>query len=254
MDPSARDLVALSPVDRITDLHRLPAAQQEPETTEGAALSDPPRALDVLHRLRMLGMQLSVDHHGTGQASLPHLGRPPVTGLEIDRSLVPTPERDAEDRTIVRSTIELAAGLGPRVVAEGVEPRQTWQQLSAMGCDEAQGHWLGRPGPADGAPARSAETQRRTAGGAGAESVSSTTGRAPWSTHGSTISSPPDRSSPSLGRPRSHAPPATRRPSRISTTTAMCGSPSSTRHGGLLRANGRRPDRGVLLGRLRGPR
>jgi EAL domain-containing protein (putative c-di-GMP-specific phosphodiesterase class I) len=63
-------------------------------------------------------------------------------------------------------------------VAEGVETRQTWQQLRALGCDEAQGYWLARPSPADGVPARIAETQRRTADGAGAGSVSPTTGGA----------------------------------------------------------------------------
>jgi diguanylate cyclase len=48
----------------------------------------------------------------------------------------------------VRSTIELAHNMGLRVVAEGIESREIYQQLRSLGCDEAQGYFMSRPLPA----------------------------------------------------------------------------------------------------------
>ena len=56
---------------------------------------------------------------------------------------------DTDNATIVRSTIDLGHNLGLSVVAEGVEDRQTWEQLSLLGCDHAQGYYLSRPLPVD---------------------------------------------------------------------------------------------------------
>ncbi len=56
---------------------------------------------------------------------------------------------DADDTTIVRSTIELGHNLGLSVTAEGVEDQQTWDSLSVLGCDEAQGYFMSKPLPAD---------------------------------------------------------------------------------------------------------
>ena len=115
----------------------------------------------MLHRLRDLGLELSVDDYGTGHASLAYLTRLPVSTLKIDRSFVQTMELDASDRTIVRSTIDLAHSLGLRVVAEGVETRATWDELAALGCDAAQGYWLARPLPEAELPACVAELGAR---------------------------------------------------------------------------------------------
>ncbi|MCA0144421.1 bifunctional diguanylate cyclase/phosphodiesterase [Blastococcus sp. LR1] len=147
---SVRGLFDAGLADRIATLLRdldLPASCLELEITESVAMRDPGRALEVLHRLRDTGIALSVDDYGTGHASLAYLTRLPVGTLKIDRSFVQTMELDASDRTIVRSTIELAHGLGLRVVAEGVETRAAWDDLGRLGCDDAQGYWLARPQP-----------------------------------------------------------------------------------------------------------
>ena len=86
-----------------------------------------------------------------------------MSTLKIDRSFVSTMEVDATDEVIVRSTVDLAHALGLRVVAEGVETRRTWDRLAALGCDEAQGYWLGRPGPAEEVLARVAAIESSTA-------------------------------------------------------------------------------------------
>ena len=164
---SARVLLDTALPDRIAALlveHGLPADCLELEVTESAAMQDPGQALDVLQRLRGLGVTLSVDDYGTGHASLSYLSRLPVSTLKIDRSFVSTMEVDGTDQVIVRSTIELAHALGLRVVAEGVETRRTWERLVALGCDEAQGFWLGRPQPADEVLAQVAAIEASTSG------------------------------------------------------------------------------------------
>ncbi|RZU34606.1 putative bifunctional diguanylate cyclase/phosphodiesterase [Blastococcus saxobsidens] len=161
---SARSLLDGGLPHRIGELlgrHGLTADCLELEITESAAMKDPVRALEVLHRLRDLGLELSVDDYGTGHASLAYLTRLPVSTLKIDRSFVQTMELDASDRTIVRSTIDLAHSLGLHVVAEGVETRATWDELGMLGCDAAQGYWLARPLPETDLPACVAELQQR---------------------------------------------------------------------------------------------
>jgi diguanylate cyclase (GGDEF)-like protein len=108
---SARSLLDPTLPERVADslrTHALPSSCLELEITESAAMKDPGRALEVLHRLRGLGVHLSVDDYGTGHASLAYLTRLPVGTLKIDRSFVQTMELDTSDRVIVRSTIELA--------------------------------------------------------------------------------------------------------------------------------------------------
>lgn len=119
------------------------------EITESAIMDDPQRALQTLETLSSMGFKLSIDDFGTGYSSLAYLKRLPVDELKIDRSFVMAMERDADDAKIVRSTIELAHNLGLSVVAEGVETGKAWKLLAALGCDEGQGYFIGRPMPAE---------------------------------------------------------------------------------------------------------
>lgn len=118
------------------------------EITESAMLADPVRTKAVLHRLADMGIRLSIDDFGTGYSSLAYLKRLPVDEIKIDRSFVMNMSEDADDATIVRSTIDLGRNLGLDVVAEGVESRAAWDQLSALGCTVAQGYFLSPPVPA----------------------------------------------------------------------------------------------------------
>ena len=71
-----------------------------------------------------------------------------MDALKIDKSFVHKLATDASDRAIVRSAVELGHNLGLRVVAEGVEDTVSYEQLARLGCDLAQGYYLGRPMPA----------------------------------------------------------------------------------------------------------
>ena len=115
------------------------------EITESSLMIDPVRSRATLERLCELGVRLSVDDYGTGYSSLRYLQQLPVDELKIDRSFIRHMVANENDLMIVQSTVDLAHGLGLKVVAEGVEDAGTWQRLAAIGCDQAQGYYLCRP-------------------------------------------------------------------------------------------------------------
>lgn len=125
----------------------VPAAALTIEITESSLMADAARAMDVLGRLRAMGVSVSIDDFGTGYSSLAYLKRLPVHELKIDKSFVAHMASDVNDLAIVRSTVSLAHDLGLRVVAEGVEDQRTWDLLVATGCDIAQGYFISRPLP-----------------------------------------------------------------------------------------------------------
>ncbi|HET7795588.1 MAG TPA: EAL domain-containing protein [Rhizobacter sp.] len=127
--------------------HIVPAEAFCLEITESAIMDDPQRAMATLERLSGLGFRLSIDDFGTGYSSLAYLKRLPVDELKIDKSFVLGMAKDSNDARIVRSTIDLAHGLGLSVVAEGVENAQVWELLRSLSCDEAQGFHMGKPMP-----------------------------------------------------------------------------------------------------------
>jgi diguanylate cyclase (GGDEF)-like protein len=128
--------------------HRLPPRLLVLEITENVVMADPTRTLQILDRLRSLGVGLSLDDFGTGHSSLAYLRQLHVDELKIDRSFVTDMMRDEQDAAIVRSTIDLAHAVGIRIVAEGVEDADTLFELKAMGADEAQGFYLSPAVPA----------------------------------------------------------------------------------------------------------
>ncbi len=148
---SMRNLLDLGFPDEVSSLLEASAvdpALLELEITESTMLADPARVAIVLGRLSALGVRLAIDDFGTGYSSLSHLRRLPIDVIKIDRSFVTTMTTHEDDATIVRSTIELAKNLGLEVVAEGVETKETWERLRALGCSQAQGLFLSRPLPA----------------------------------------------------------------------------------------------------------
>jgi EAL domain-containing protein (putative c-di-GMP-specific phosphodiesterase class I)/CHASE2 domain-containing sensor protein len=125
--------------------HHLEPGKLTLEITETAALGTTAAHLANLDRLRELGVHISVDDYGTGLSTLDYLKKIPASEIKIDRSFVQAMHRSEGDRVIVNSTIQLAHSLGRQVVAEGVEDRETLYELSLMGCDIAQGFYIGRP-------------------------------------------------------------------------------------------------------------
>jgi diguanylate cyclase (GGDEF)-like protein len=119
--------------------------QLELELTESTMVEDPARTLEVLTRLRALGVSIFIDDFGTGYSSLSYLATLPIQGLKIDRSFVSSMLDNAPVNSIVEATVSLARALQIRVVAEGVETQEQAEALARLGCDEIQGYYLGRP-------------------------------------------------------------------------------------------------------------
>ena len=121
----------------------------ELEVTESMVMRDVDEVIGTLRRLRGLGVGIAIDDFGTGYSSLAYLKRFPVKRLKIDRSFVQDMGRTPESRAIPRVIVDLARSLGVRVLAEGVETADQLDALRQMGCDEAQGYFLGRPMPSE---------------------------------------------------------------------------------------------------------
>ncbi|HEY8605930.1 MAG TPA: EAL domain-containing protein [Noviherbaspirillum sp.] len=148
---SARQFAADDLLDTIRaalDGSGLPPAMLELELTESAIMHNPGEAIELLDRIRAMGVMLSIDDFGTGYSSLASLKQYPLDSLKIDRSFVKGVPHDADDVAITEAIIAIAHKMGLKVVAEGVETAQQADFLRAAGCDVSQGFLLGRPVPA----------------------------------------------------------------------------------------------------------
>jgi EAL domain-containing protein (putative c-di-GMP-specific phosphodiesterase class I) len=123
---------------------RMPADKLTLEITERTLLQEQ-KSSRVLRQLERIGVCLAIDDYGTGYSSLSALRKLPIRQVKIDQSFVAGIPEDAENDTIVQSTIQLAHTLGASVVAEGVETAEQLYRLRALSCDVAQGYFIGRP-------------------------------------------------------------------------------------------------------------
>lgn len=115
------------------------------EVTESGAMEDPTLTMDILTRLRLKNIRLSLDDFGTGFSSLVQLYRMPFNEIKVDKSFVMKAMTDEEAAAIVRITIDLGHSLGLDVVAEGIEDQETYDWLKELGCDIGQGYFISRP-------------------------------------------------------------------------------------------------------------
>jgi EAL domain-containing protein (putative c-di-GMP-specific phosphodiesterase class I) len=109
--------------------------------------------VDVLGRLKELGVQVAVDDFGTGYSNLAYLKRFPMDMLKVDKSFVNGLGEKPEDTAIVEAVISLARALGLRTVAEGIETSGQLERLRDLGCELGQGYYFSRALPADEASA-----------------------------------------------------------------------------------------------------
>ncbi len=141
---------------------QLPVQRLELEITEGALLDNTDDVLNVLNRLRELGVAVSMDDFGTGYSSLGYLQKFPFDKIKIDQRFIRDIDAQADRQAIFRAVTSLASTLRMKTIAEGVETEAELACIRAAGCDEVQGYLTGRPMPAGAAmallkPACSAE-------------------------------------------------------------------------------------------------
>ncbi len=130
--------------------HAIDLVKQAPhaicfEITETAIIDNPTAALENIERFAANGIRIAIDDYGAGLSSLAYLKQLPAHELKIDKLFVQTLTNSERDAFLVRSTIELAHGLGMEVTAEGVETPAAFALLAGMNCDLAQGYLVSRP-------------------------------------------------------------------------------------------------------------
>jgi EAL domain-containing protein (putative c-di-GMP-specific phosphodiesterase class I) len=118
------------------------------EMTENIFIEDSERAMMVLADLKDLGIRLALDDFGTGYSSLSYLRRLPIDIVKIDRAFIADIGCAPTGTAIVAAVTNLAHILGLTVVAEGVETQSQHNEVSAIGCEYAQGFFYARPMPA----------------------------------------------------------------------------------------------------------
>jgi len=147
---SANFLQEENVVQRVADLilqYELPDNVFALEITENTLMDDPQQASKTLIEISKMNMDVSIDDFGTGYSSLAYLKHLEIDELKIDRSFVMGMSEYKNDSVIVQTVINMAHNMGLRVVAEGVERREDWDSLHAMGCDFIQGYFISRPKP-----------------------------------------------------------------------------------------------------------
>jgi diguanylate cyclase (GGDEF)-like protein/PAS domain S-box-containing protein len=125
----------------------LPAERLEIEITESVLMHNTAATMATLHKLRELGVNISMDDFGTGYSSLSYLRKFPFDKIKIDRSFISGLPDDAEAIAIVRAVAGLAASLDMTATAEGVETAAQLDMVRALGCVEMQGYLFSPPRP-----------------------------------------------------------------------------------------------------------
>jgi diguanylate cyclase (GGDEF)-like protein/PAS domain S-box-containing protein len=140
-----RDNAMVEKVAAALEASGLPASRLELEITEGVLLNDHRRTLDILGKLRAMGVSISMDDFGTGYSSLSYLRKFPFDKLKIDQAFVSQIPHDTDSIAIVRAIVTMSKVLGLRTVAEGVETQAQFEFCVAEGCELIQGYYVDRP-------------------------------------------------------------------------------------------------------------
>jgi len=135
----------LNRIEQLLRDHDLQPGLLQLEITENFIMSQAEEALEVLHQLKHLGVQLAIDDFGTGYSSLSYLKRLPLDFLKIDQSFVRGLPDDPHDVAIVRAIIALGRSMQFTVIAEGVENQEQQAFLALEGCEQIQGYIVSLP-------------------------------------------------------------------------------------------------------------
>lgn len=117
----------------------------ELEITEGFIATDTKLALEILNKIKDMGISLAIDDFGTGYSSLSYLKKLPISRLKIDKSFVDDLPNSQESVAIAKAIISLAKTFDLAITAEGVENKEQLDFLKQEGCDEIQGYYFSKP-------------------------------------------------------------------------------------------------------------
>ncbi len=117
----------------------------ELEITESMVMQNPKRMIEVLSKIKDMGVRLAIDDFGTGYSSLSQLKHFPVDTLKVDRSFIRNIPDNPGDNAIAEAIIAMGKTLRLTVVAEGVETQEQMDFLQEHSCDEMQGFYFSKP-------------------------------------------------------------------------------------------------------------
>lgn len=134
-------------IEAAVHAHQTPRHLVELEITEGLAMQDPDRAIELLTRLRAAGYKVAIDDFGIGYSSLEYLLRFPIDTIKIDRAFVMRVTETETDRAVIRAITAIAQSLQLTTIAEGVETQRQCDFMEALGASEIQGYFISKPLP-----------------------------------------------------------------------------------------------------------
>jgi len=108
-------------------------------------MADGVAAANILTRLRIRDVKLSIDDFGTGHSSLLSLMRLPFSELKIDQSFVRACPTDPEAPKMIRAIVSVARELDLNLVAEGIETESVAHLVELLGCRVGQGYLFAPP-------------------------------------------------------------------------------------------------------------
>ncbi|MBR4169705.1 MAG: EAL domain-containing protein [Lachnospiraceae bacterium] len=132
-------------VQQVLLKYKIPKSLIELELTETVFFQERERMIEVMEELKRMNMDLSIDDFGSGFSSLNLLRDMPFDVLKIDRGFLNETNASETGKFILKKIVEMADGLGVRVICEGVETREQAEMLMEIGCNYAQGYLYSRP-------------------------------------------------------------------------------------------------------------
>lgn len=115
------------------------------EITETVLVESFPHIKTKIKLMREMGIKICLDDFGTGYSSINYLTRLPLDILKLDKSLIRDLTRNERSQVVFKNLIHMAHDIGIQVVAEGIETKQQMELIQELGCDYAQGYYIGRP-------------------------------------------------------------------------------------------------------------
>jgi len=132
-------------IKRVLEDTNFPGSKLKLEITESVFFEHQEKAVEMLHQLREIGIEINIDDFGTGYSNLNYLMKLPISTLKIDRSFISPMESNGSNSEIVRTIVMLARNLGMKVIAEGVETKEQLDELKKLNCEGAQGYFFAAP-------------------------------------------------------------------------------------------------------------
>jgi EAL domain-containing protein (putative c-di-GMP-specific phosphodiesterase class I) len=139
----------ISKIEHMMDRYNVPPELLEFELTESLFFEDSKAMIDIMHQLKQLNLQVSIDDFGSGYSSLNVLKDVPADVIKLDKEFLNEKESSKESEIIIQKTVEMAKELNKRVICEGVETIEQVEFLKSIGCDMVQGFYYAKPMPMD---------------------------------------------------------------------------------------------------------